>query len=153
MQLGNSQFYSKLAEFELSTNKISVDTSQILNGVNDFMDLIVYRRYKHLRIYDRICDHNGGKLITNNGKTSCPLHGWEFDATSGEYINAKCTKQPLYDGVIENGQTIELDLNFLQRKLEDFKNQLDFQIRFLNHACLLITLPGFKFATDPWLVG
>ncbi|MDA9032451.1 MBL fold metallo-hydrolase [Amylibacter sp.] len=153
MKLGSQIFYSKNTEFEVTTNKVSIDTSRISEGINDYMDLIVYRCKNHLIVYDRICDHNGGKLITNNGKTSCPLHGWDFDPSSGTYTNAECMKQSLFDGYIEIGQIIEINLNSLRRNIENFNDQIDFDIRFLNHACLLITIPGLKFATDPWLLG
>jgi NAD(P)H-dependent nitrite reductase small subunit len=39
---------------------------------------------------DGQCPHRGGPLgegITENGHVYCPLHGWEFDVTTGACIN------------------------------------------------------------------
>ena len=50
------------------------------------------KKKKELSIYDRICDHNSGKLISKDGKTFCPMHNWEFVPQTGVYKNGLVKK-------------------------------------------------------------
>ena len=153
MKFGNKTFYRKNSEFITSTNHTEVYETMLQDGVNTLNDFIVWRQKDTIKVYDRICDHNGGRLITNQGRTTCPLHGWEFDPKSGDYLNIKCHKTPLYDGPIHPNGNLSVPLKSLQRKLENFKSNVEFKIRFLNHACLVIDCGEIKFATDPWIFG
>ena len=153
MKFGKNTFYRKSSEFVTSTNHTDVYETKLQDGVNMLNDFIVWRQKDTIKVYDRICDHNGGRLITNQGRTTCPLHGWEFDPKSGDYLNIKCHKTPLYDGPIHPHGSVSVPLKSLQRKLENFKSNVEFKIRFLNHACLVIDCGEIKFATDPWIFG
>lgn len=153
MILGKSLFYKKEAEFDTSVKHSKVRQNMISDGVNMLDDFMVWKERGEIKIYDRNCDHNGGRLITSQGKTICPLHGWEFDPKSGKYLNANCHKHPLYEGSVENDKSISVPLKTMKRKLEGFKSTVKFTIRFLNHACLIVNCDGIKFATDPWIFG
>ena len=153
MKFGKNTFYRKNSEFVTSTNHTDVYETKLQDGVNMLNDFIVWRQKDTIKVYDRICDHNGGRLITNQGRTTCPLHGWEFDPKSGDYLNIKCHKTPLYDGPIHPHGSVSVPLKSLQRKLENFKSNVEFKIRFLNHACMVIDCGEIKFATDPWIFG
>ena len=58
---------------------------------------------------DGQCPHRGGPLgegITENGHVYCPLHGWEFDVTTGACINnperpAACFQARVVGGKVE----------------------------------------------------
>jgi len=58
---------------------------------------------------DGQCPHRGGPLgegITENGHVYCPLHGWEFDVTTGACINnpekpAACFPARVMGGKVE----------------------------------------------------
>ena len=39
---------------------------------------IIFKNKKNYQIFDRKCDHAGGKIISKNLKNICPMHGWEF---------------------------------------------------------------------------
>ena len=84
MILGKSLFYKKEAEFDTSVKHSKVRQNMISDGVNMLDDFMVWKERGEIKIYDRNCDHNGGRLITSQGKTICPLHGWEFDPKSGK---------------------------------------------------------------------
>jgi CMP-N-acetylneuraminate monooxygenase len=153
MILNDKVFKRKDAEFELYPKTIQIHETKIPQGISEFTELLVFRRDDYIKVYDRVCDHNGGKLITNNGKTICPLHGWAFDASSGKYLNAQCVKKPIFEGECKPLQEFDIEIKNSRRKLEDFQEIIDFDIRFLNHACIMVCLPGLKFAIDPWLSG
>ena len=114
---------------DFSTEKVNFETKKILiplelnslnDGINNFDNFIIYVNKKEkifgrMVIYDRICDHNGGKLISKGNEIICPLHNWRFNPTKGEYINANFKKKPLYDGKIKNN--LNLVINTKIRKI------------------------------------
>jgi len=153
MKLGPAYFKNKKAEFISKFSYEEISEKHLVDGVNMFENTMVWRQNKQLKIYDRLCDHNGGRLISNQGKTVCPLHGWEFNPKSGSYLNVNCTKEPIYVGEVESGELLQVPIETKKRALENFNRNVDFEIRFLNHACLLFSLGGLKFATDPWIFG
>jgi nitrite reductase (NADH) small subunit len=53
-------------------------------------ELAVFNIGGHFYALEGQCPHRGGPLgegITENGHVYCPLHGWEFDVTTGACIN------------------------------------------------------------------
>ena len=40
---------------------------------------------KNYQVFDRKCDHAGGKIITKNSRHICPMHNWEFLPKKGKY--------------------------------------------------------------------
>ena len=62
---------NKVVEFEIDSK---------FEGTLSLKDLIVYKTNNEIKVYDRICDHAGGRLITNNnGDVICTLHKWQFN--------------------------------------------------------------------------
>ena len=84
MKLNNNIYKKKIINFKFSEKIMVENISNLQEGTNHFKDYIIFKNKEHFRIYDRICDHNGGKLITKpDKKIICPLHGWQFDPKSG----------------------------------------------------------------------
>ena len=80
-------------EYKVSSEKVKIGLDQINEGVNYTEEFIIYKKKKELSIYDRICDHNGGKLISKNEKTFCPMHNLEFVPETGTYVNGLVKKK------------------------------------------------------------
>lgn len=58
------------------------------DGVHVTDHVIAYVKGPDVKVYDRVCNHNGGRLISLGGRTICPLHGWELDPAKGRYLTA-----------------------------------------------------------------
>ena len=84
--LGKIKYSSKSEEVE-------IDLKLINEGVNFTEEFIIFKQQDKLSVYDRICDHNSGKLISKNGKTFCPMHNWEFIPETGAYKNGLIKKK------------------------------------------------------------
>ena len=83
-------------KYDTSDNISKIDLNDLKNGINNLDNFIIYKNRSQIDIYNRVCDHNGGKLITKpDKKIICPLHGWQFDPKSGRYLNNKCEKKQL----------------------------------------------------------
>ena len=80
-------------DYKVNSQKIKIDLDQINEGVNFTEEFIVFKKKDQLSIYDRICDHNSGKLISKDGKTFCPMHNWEFIPQTGVYKNGLVKKK------------------------------------------------------------
>ena len=76
-------------------HKIKIDLDDLKDEINFTEEFIIYKNKDKSNIYDRICDHNSGKLISKNNKTFCPMHNWEFLHIKGCYTNGlkKCQKK------------------------------------------------------------
>ena len=79
-------------EYKKKINQIKLDPLDIKTGLNLTDELIIFKD-KEISIYDRICDHNSGKLISKNNKTFCPMHNWEFIPEKGKYTNGLIKKK------------------------------------------------------------
>ncbi|MEM9210006.1 MAG: MBL fold metallo-hydrolase [Pseudomonadota bacterium] len=145
-------FDTEAAEFANKSRSYAIDTGTLSEGVSQLDAFIIHRSEDHIRIYDRICDHNAGRLITNAGRVRCPLHGWELDPATGRYMNVDCEKKPLYSGAIPKEPLI-IEMPEARRALKGFSQNLDVSIRYLNHACLVIETDGLRIGTDPWIEG
>ena len=62
-----------------------IPLKELKSGVNCLDDYIILNQGDTFKIYDRVCDHNGGKIISKDGKHICPMHRWEFDPLKGIY--------------------------------------------------------------------
>jgi nitrite reductase (NADH) small subunit len=52
------------------------------------------------------CPHAGGPLgegFLSGRHVTCPLHGWEFDVTTGEFTDDAGIRLRLYDVKVEDG--------------------------------------------------
>ena len=135
----------------LSKNKeISLNLNEVKPGVNIYENFIVYKNNSNIKIFNRKCDHAGGKIISKDGNTICPIHMWKFDPSSGFYDNGVKKKEIKYS--IDKNFIKLNDISYVP-KIEKFKKKLNTEIRFFNHAFLEITGDDFSFSTDPWAIG
>lgn len=150
-------FDIKDIDLSLETNLIPLKLENLNQGINNLEKFIIYvdkndGPFGKMKIYDRICDHKGAKLISIKNKIVCPIHNWQFNPTTGEYVNVNFKKKPLYDGYIKKKINLKIPTNF--RKInEEFNTNPTIKIRWINHACLIFQTENFKIATDPWLIG
>ena len=131
----------------------SIPLSSIKEGINNFRNFIIFKGEKKFNIFDRTCDHSGGKLLTNNvtKEVICPLHGWKLNPKTGEYTNVKLKKKSI-DYKVSDGML----RFFLENKypvINESKKNFKLEIKFINHACLIIKTDFIKFAIDPWVLG
>ncbi|MEM9267391.1 MAG: MBL fold metallo-hydrolase, partial [Pseudomonadota bacterium] len=148
------RFTPTAAQFEQTSAPFRIAPGAVQPGLTQFDGVTTYLHGDRLRVFDRVCDHNGGRLISKGGKMVCPLHGWEMDPKTGRYTNVACTKRPLFEtDQFDPGQEIVLELPQTRRSLMGFDSPLPVSIRYLNHACLIVEGGGLRFATDPWLIG
>ncbi len=80
-------------KYRIESQKVKIELDKISEGVNFVDEFIVFKKNDELSIYDRVCDHNSGKLISKNGKTFCPMHNWEFIPETGIYKNGLIKKK------------------------------------------------------------
>ena len=82
-------------KYKTKTQNVNIDLELIKDGVNFTEEFIILKKNDQLSVYDRICDHNSGKLISKNGKTFCPMHNWEFNPQTGKYKNGLIKKKKI----------------------------------------------------------
>ena len=103
-------------------------------------------------VFDRVCNHNHGKLLSIGNQIICPMHNWELDPTTGHYKNINLRKNPIFQGPTKNLPP-KLTVSHRRRKLENFTSKKRVKIRHLNHACVIVETEKIKFAIDPWVIG
>ena len=57
---------------------IRIQKKDLRDGVNCIDDHFVIKNSENYKIFDRICDHAGGKIVSRNEQHVCPLHNWKF---------------------------------------------------------------------------
>tara|TARA_Y100000992_G_C21262487_1_gene492069 strand:+ start:53 stop:1741 length:1689 start_codon:yes stop_codon:yes gene_type:complete len=135
----------------LTKNKeITLNLNEVKPGVNIYENFIVYKKSSNIKIFDRKCDHAGGKIISKDGNTMCPIHMWKFNPSSGCYENGVKKKEIEYS--IDKNIIKLNDVSYIP-KIDKFKKKLNTEIRFFNHAFLEIIGEDFSFSTDPWAIG
>jgi CMP-N-acetylneuraminate monooxygenase len=146
-------FVKKNKIFEKSQKeKIEIKISELKNKLNIFEDFFIFKEDKKIRIYDRVCDHAGGKLISKNNKIICPIHNWEFCIKKKKYTNGFNKKEIKFKN---KDDSIEFFINKNIPQIKQYKTRSEnnFKIKFINHACIKIEHEKFSFATDPWCYG
>ena len=85
----NQNMYQEIKNtYQSSSKSISIMKSDLIDGINSYEDFIVYKNSNEIKLFDRKCDHAGGRLIsTNKNKIICPMHKWEFDPSTSCYKN------------------------------------------------------------------
>jgi CMP-N-acetylneuraminate monooxygenase len=141
----------KLQE-EKIISKVEIPIKEITKKINFFNNCIIVKNKNFFKIFDRVCDHAGGRLISRNNKTFCPIHNWEFDPLTGKYINNIKKKEISYEIKKENIIfSIEKSIPKIKTLNPDKESYL--KVRYFNHAFLIFEGRKFKFATDPWAIG
>lgn len=138
-------------EYTSSALPINLSLDGIVDGVNYFEDFIIYKKNKDFKVYSRICDHAGGKIISRKGENICPMHNWKFDPISGKYSNGLKKKELNYK---LTSKSLCLEKKILKPLIKKFVNKdKKTSIRFFNHAFLNVIGEDFSFCTDPWAIG
>lgn len=131
-----------------------VEISNLQEGINQYNEFVVLKNKESYKIYNRNCDHAGGKLIKSqdNSNLFCPVHNWIFNPNKGKYLNG-VKKQEIHHKILNNKLTFSLDQ--LKPKIKSIldNNHTKTSIKYFNHAFLIIEGRNFKFATDPWAIG
>lgn len=130
-------------------NIFKVKLEDLQKGINNLNDYIVIFK-EEIKIYNRKCDHQGGRLIQKNNEIICPLHGWKFDALKGTYSNGLKKKTINYK--ILNNEIIIEDCKIYPEIFKTNQKKTT-KVRFFNHAFLKIYGENFSFVTDPWAFG
>ena len=142
----------KIEYIPMNNKQINFSLDKDKTGLIPNEDLIVYKDLDSVMIYDRVCDHAGGRLITNNkGQIKCNLHKWEFNPERGTYNSDNIKKNSL--DFRKDNDNYEVKIFQKAIDLPNHKKEKKIEIEFLNHASLLVKTKDFKFATDPWLIG
>ncbi len=143
----------KLVNYSKNKKLIKVKLSEIEMGLNVKDNFFIFNDNGKLRVYDRVCDHRGGKLINKDNIIKCPIHNWIFDPISGKYSNG-IKKNPIPFKI--NGDHIDFYTytfvpNIHRKNLFPEENKIS--LRFFNHAFLKFKTKNISFCTDPWAIG
>ncbi len=144
--------FKKIDFLKNNENKkiFKVNLKEIKQGINLFDNFLIYKDCNNLKVYNRRCDHAGGKIISRDGETICPIHMWKFDPSKGIYENGVQKKEVNYS--IKKDILSIIDISY-KPKIKKVKKKLKTTIRFFNHAFLKIAGENFSFSTDPWAIG
>ncbi len=134
----------------LSTDAL-IPLASLEEGQNLMKDHIIFKDEELIKIFNRKCDHNNGRLCNKAGKIVCPLHGWEFNPETGSYENVPVVKREEEFVVEGDFIVIKNDKSILE--LPSVNENLSIKVELLSHACLLFVADDFSFATDPWIEG
>ena len=143
--------YRDRLQYKLKESKNLFKISELEDGVNFTPEFIIFKDEELIKVYSRKCDHNGGKLCKNDGKVSCPLHGWEFNPETGAYNKIQLSKKE--EDFFIDGDNILIPFNQEILTLPQNDKNHDIEVTLLSHACLLFKTKDFSFATDPWIEG
>ena len=70
-----------------------IQLSEISEGVNSFDKFIIFKQKDIINVYDRKCDHAGGRILSRNDNHVCPYHNWKFFPEKGKYNNGAKKKK------------------------------------------------------------
>lgn len=143
-------FDIKKTQFITKIISDKIDTRLLLAGANNLENYIIYNDKKKFIIYDRNCDHAGGKILSYKNIHKCPYHNWVFDPKKGEYLNGTKKKSLNYK-IIGNYLLIKRKIKI--PKISKINSNKSVIIKYINHAFLIVENSLFKFATDPWAIG
>lgn len=151
-----------LSDFSIVSHNYDSSQSEILKNIDEIQEgdsqddnFLYFRCGEHIKIYDRVCDHNGGKLSLREGGASCPLHGWRLDLSNGLYKNVGCKKNPILE-INEyelDSPLITIPITKYRLSMQSWSSEKTTEIRFINHACMIVKMGDITFATDPWIYG
>jgi CMP-N-acetylneuraminate monooxygenase len=137
--------------YEIENVDISISLSSLEEGSNITRKHIVYKDEELIKVFNRKCDHNNGKLCNLDGKIVCPMHGWEFNPQTSSYTNVQVIKTE-EDFEILNDSIVVKSQNLIP-ELPSSADDYELSVELLSHACLLFKAKDFSFATDPWIEG
>jgi len=71
------------------------------------MQIALYNVNGNFYASTNVCPHRSGPLgegMLDGEVITCPLHGWQFNVKSGEYVVVPAIKIETYETKIENGK-------------------------------------------------
>ena len=136
--------------YQIKKQNKKINLKDIKEGINSFDEFIVTVLNKDITVYDRNCDHKGGKIKTKDGNHICPIHNWKFDPINGLYKNGFKKEKRKFT---IKGENIIIDVSEKIPCITNTTVKTKTKIRFFNHAFLKVSGENFSFATDPWAVG
>jgi CMP-N-acetylneuraminate monooxygenase len=136
---------------KIKTKETFYNICDLCEGRNLFKNHIIIKNDDLFRVFNRVCDHDQGRLSDKNGRIVCPLHGWDFVPETSSYTNCQVVKKEENFLISENKLIVKSleETPYIPRKA----SQKYLKILFFSHACLLIETKDFSFATDPWIEG
>ncbi len=144
------EILGKIKTSSLLKKKIFIPVDEIKEGVNTREGYIIVKKENKFTVYNRICDHAGGKIISKDGNHVCPMHNWQFNPLNGKYSNGVQKKETHFE-IVDKDLIIE-DFN-IKPNISQIKYNDIIKITFFNHAFLLVEFKGGSFITDPWAFG
>lgn len=151
-----SQFTYQKLTYSNNAAVATINIDLINEGHSQDQNFIYSRHNGEIKVYDRVCNHNGGRLFLKGQTALCPLHGWELDVDKGRYTNARCNKAPvavIYEHELDS-PLVEISTAVEHLDLLQYTAKKAVDVTFLNHACLHFNLENkITFATDPWVLG
>lgn len=136
---------------QVSKKKISIRVEDIEEKTNFFDNFIIFKKNSLIKIFNRVCDHAGGKILSRKNESICPMHNWKFYPETGKYENGIKKKEITYKIKKNN---LEFEIDDFEPEIQKFSdNNLSTTIRFFNHAFLQVAGNNFSFSIDPWAIG
>lgn len=143
------------AQYHVQDDLRLLDINEVSPGASQSADFLFWKDDHKLIVYDRLCDHNGGKLFLSGSTASCPLHMWKFDVVAGRYDNS-IVKKPLLEMTLDDVglDCIQIPVQRHVLSLLEDDQQRKVSLTYINHACIIVRVEnGVSFATDPWILG
>ena len=152
MNINKNNIFTKVKKIKTTsydyTTKINLNDLKEGNNLSD--KFIINKNNQNIKIFDRKCDHNGGKIISRDGIHICPLHNWKFNPNIGKYTNGTIKKKLKF---IKKNNFLLIDSKESIPKIFQSNKKSKIKIKFVNHAFLIFESENIKFATDPWAIG
>ena len=139
----------------VNNKRYEISILDLKNNINQFPEFIILKNNNKFKIYNRNCDHAGGRLIRSSSDSDslhCPFHNWVFYPKKGKYLNGVKKKEIPFE---INDNKIIFNIDNLKPKIKSINSSIEnnTSIKYFNHAFLIIEGKKFKFATDPWAIG
>ena len=96
-----------MAEFVRVTSTADVKSHHCTVAEVNGKTLAVFNLEGTFHAIDNTCIHRGGPLGKGDVKGSvvtCPWHGWQFNVTTGGYVNNPSVKVEVYQVKVENNE-------------------------------------------------
>ena len=126
----------------------------LADGFSESGDFIIGRANGQWVAYDRICDHNGGLLCLDKGRSTatCQIHKWTLTLANATYEN-NCRKKTLPVREQNGGLVITSNVERFPTIEKSELIEAPIELSFNAHACFSVNCAGLRLTTDPWLVG
>ncbi len=139
-------------KYQKKKNLVKIKISDIKDGLNIRENYFIYKKKDNYQIYDRVCDHRGGKLINKDNEIKCPIHNWVFNPITGKYSNGVKKTSISYIKKEDHLEFFNFNFEPCIKKRNIFKED-EIKLRFFNHAFLKFSTKNISFCTDPWAIG